>query len=80
MKRIAVRPPECGGDNFTVLRNSLNRIGRELSVGEVVAIDFDPAAFSFTPAVFEGLMRGAGLTLVEDTQAGGLRSLVVRRD
>jgi len=79
VRRIEVRPPECGGDHFTVLRFNLNRVGQEQPEGEDLELELEVAAFDYSPAVFAALVREAGLELILQDREGSRHILTVRR-
>ena len=79
MKSVTIRAEGCGGDNFTVLKNGLLKVGRELPSGEDAAVEIDAEAFPFPEAVLQGLARGAGLTVEEVRRSNLNRVVVVRR-
>jgi hypothetical protein len=73
MRRIVVRPPACSADSITYLTRVFRIHVEELKEGEQVEFAFDAERFPFADAIFESLMKRAGLKVIAARIEGGTR-------
>lgn len=73
MRRIVVRAPACSADVITYLKRVFGIHAEELQTGERVEFVFDAERFPFAEAIFESLMRAAGLRMIGVRVEGATR-------
>jgi hypothetical protein len=73
MRRIIVRAPACSADSITYLTRVFRIHAEELKPGEQVEFVFDAERFPFADAIFESLMKSAGLRAIAARTDGGIR-------
>ena len=79
MRRIVVRAPACGADIITYLKRVFGIHAEELQPGEHVEFAFDAERFPFADAIFESLMKAAGLRVIAARAEDGIRVFAVQK-
>ena len=79
MRRIVVRAPACGADIITYLKRVFGINAEELQPGEHVEFAFDAERFPFAEAIFESLMKAAGLRLIAARAEDGTRVVAAEK-
>jgi len=79
MRRIVVRAPACGADIITYLKRVFGIHAEELQPGEHVEFAFDAERFPFAEAIFESLMKAAGLRLIAARAEDGTRVVAAEK-
>ena len=73
MRRIVVRAPACSADSINYLTRVFRIHAEELQPGEHVEFAFDAERFPFADAIFESLMKAAGLRVIAARAEDGTR-------
>jgi len=79
MRRIVVRAPACSADSITYLTRVFRIHADELQPGERVEFAFDAERFPFADAIFQSLMKAAGLRVIAARTDGGTRLFAVEK-
>ena len=79
MRRIVVRAPACGADIITYLKRVFRIHAEELQPGERAEFVFDAERFPFAEAIFESLMKAAGLRLIAARAEDGTRVVAAEK-
>ena len=64
MRRIVVRAPACSADSIVYLTRVFRIHAEELKQSEQVEFAFNAERFPFADAIFESLMKAAGLRVL----------------
>jgi hypothetical protein len=79
MRRIVVRAPACSADSIVYLTRVFRIHAEELQPGEHVEFAFDAERFPFADAIFESLMKAAGLRVIAARAEDGIRVFAVQK-
>jgi len=79
MRRIVVRAPACSADSIVYLTRVFRIHAEELQPGEHVEFAFDAERFPFADAIFESLMKAAGLRVIAARAVDGIRVFAVQK-
>jgi len=79
MRRIVVRAPACSADSIVYLTRVYRIHAEELQPGEHVEFAFDAERFPFADAIFESLMKAAGLRVIAARAEDGIRVFAVQK-
>lgn len=81
LKEFFLSGPGCGGDSFTVLKNSLKIYSGQMQAGESALVHMAAKEFSFDADLWQTLAREASLAIVERRDgASGETQMLFRKN